>query len=352
MIRGDILDRGRCRRLGASDDGARVEVTPPKASIKGEKMGAGHAHGSPQGTQNTRRIALVLALAAVYMVAEVIGGWLTGSLALLADAGHMLSDVAALGLSLFALWVAKRPPTPARSFGYYRTEILAALVNGATLVAVAIYVFVEAAHRFGRPPEVQGALMMGIATGGLVVNLLGLWILNAGKSESLNVRGAWLHVLTDMLGSVGAIAAGVLIWAFGWQLADPIASVLIGMLVLYSSWALLKEVVGVLMEWAPGHLDMDAVRDAIAGVRGVHATHDLHVWTITSGLVALSVHVLVAPERDSAEALRELRQVLQVRFHIDHATIQIEPVGFEECGPEGCSPHQGAPNESSGDGFR
>lgn len=299
-------------------------------------MGAGHTHGGSSGAQNTRRLGLVLALAAVYMVAEVVGGVITGSLALLADAGHMLSDVAALGLSLFALWVAKRPPTPERSFGYYRTEVLAALINGATLIAIAIYIFIEAVHRLGHPPEVQGPLMMGIATGGLVVNLLGLWILNAGKSESLNVRGAWLHVLTDMLGSIGAIAAGVLIWAFGWKLADPVASVLIGVLVLYSSWALLREVVGVLMEWAPGHLDMDAVRDAIAGVRGVQAVHDLHVWTITSGLVSLSVHVLVAPDCDTADALRELRQVLQKKFDIDHATIQMEPIGFMECGPEGC----------------
>lgn len=299
-------------------------------------MGAGHAHGSPRNAGNTRRLSLVLALAAAYMVAEVIGGLVTGSLALLADAAHMLSDVAALGLSLFAMWVSRRPPTPARSFGYYRTEILAALANGATLIAIAIYIFIEAAHRFGQPPEVQGGLMIGIATGGLVVNLLGLWILNAGKSESLNVRGAWLHVLTDMLGSIGAIIAGLLIWAFGWKLADPVASVLIGVLVLYSSWSLLKEVVGVLMEWAPGDLDMDEVRDAIAGVGGVRAIHDLHVWTITSGLVALSVHVLSTPGQDVATILTELRRMLHERFGIDHATIQIEPEGFETCGPEDC----------------
>ncbi|MEW5926063.1 MAG: cation diffusion facilitator family transporter [Gemmatimonadota bacterium] len=290
----------------------------------------GHAHGGSYGAENRKRLAITLGLVTVYMVAEVVGGLLTNSLALLADAGHMLSDAAALALSLFALWIAQKPATPKHTYGYYRTEILAALANGATLVAVSIYIFIEAYERIGEPPEVQGALMMGIALGGLAINLIGLWILNAGKAESLNVRGAWLHVLTDALGSVGAIAAGGLIWAFGWNWADPVASVLIGVLVLYSSWALLKETVAVLMEGAPGHIDVDQVSEAIKQVPGVQAVHDLHVWTITSGMVAMSGHVVVDDGHFGQAILKEIRKPLHDRFGIDHSTIQLEHGDFEE----------------------
>lgn len=251
-----------------------------------------HAHGTSGGrAQNTKRLKLVLALVILYMIAEVIGGLLTNSLALLADAGHMLSDGAALGLSLFAMWVAQKPATASHTYGYYRTEILAALANGATLVAISVFVFVEAYQRLGEPPEVQGALMMTVAVGGLIINLVGLKILHGGKTESLNMHGAWLHVLTDALGSVGAILAGALIWAFGWYWADPAASVVIALLVLYSAWALLRETVAVLMEGAPGHLDVDAIRSAVWSIDRVESVHDLHVWTITSGMVALSTHV-------------------------------------------------------------
>jgi cobalt-zinc-cadmium efflux system protein len=214
-------------------------------------MGAGHGHAS-QGSANRKRLAVTLGLVTAYMVAETIGGLLTNSLALLADAGHMLSDAAALALSLFAIWLANRPAGSRFTYGYYRSEILAALVNGATLVAISIFILVEAFERMRQPPEVQGALMMAIATGGLVINLIGLRILSAGRSQSLNLRGAWLHVLTDALGSIGAIGAGLFIWVFGWAWADPAASVLIGLLVIYSSWSLLKETVAVLMESAPG----------------------------------------------------------------------------------------------------
>jgi cobalt-zinc-cadmium efflux system protein len=310
-------------------------------------MGRGHAHGGADGGHahdghahdghahggrgaNRKRLAITLALVSAYMVAEVVGGFLTNSLALLADAGHMLSDAGALALSLFAMWIAERPPTPKHSYGYYRTEILAALVNGATLVAISIFIFVEAWERFREPPEVQGALMMGIATGGLVVNLVGLWILNAGRGESLNMRGAWLHVLTDALGSVGAILGGFLIWSFGWAWADPAVSVLIGLLVIFSSWNLLKETVAVLMESAPAGIDVDAVRDTVAGVAGVTVVHDLHVWSITSGMVALSTHVCVAEGTDRDAALAAIRGRLHEAFGIDHSTIQIEREGFPE----------------------
>jgi cobalt-zinc-cadmium efflux system protein len=267
----------------------------------------------------------------VYMVAEVIGGIITNSLALLADAGHMLSDAAALALALFATWIARRPATSPHTYGYYRSEILVALVNGATLVAVSIYIFAEAYGRIGEPPEVQGALMFGIATGGLLINLVCLVILNSGKTESLNVHGAWLHVLTDALGSVGAITAGALIWLFNWYWADPIASLLIGVLVLYSAWNLLKEAVMVLMECAPGHIDVDEVHNTLHEVVGVRSVHDLHIWTITSGLVALSAHITAEPNQPQQILLRQIGQVLHDRFGIDHTTIQVEPEGYEEC---------------------
>ncbi|MEX2534305.1 MAG: cation diffusion facilitator family transporter [Trueperaceae bacterium] len=296
-----------------------------------------HRHGLDQrdgaagrGRRHRGRLTWVLALVLLYMVAEVIGGLLANSLALLADAGHMLSDAGALTLSLFAIWVSRKPPTSEHTYGYYRTEILAALVNGATLVAISGYIFYEAFRRIGDPPAVQGGLMLSVALGGLLINVAGLLILNGGRNDNLNVRGAWLHVLTDTLGSLGAIAAGALIWAFGWHWADPSVSVLIALLVLYSAWGLLKETVNVLLEGAPGHIDVDAVRARILGCSGVDAVHDLHVWTITSGMPALSAHVVVRNEHFRQETLRRVRVCLQDNFGIDHVTIQLEREDLEE----------------------
>lgn len=293
-----------------------------------------HAH---RAAGNKRRMTIALVLAGGYMIAEVVGGLLTNSLALLADAGHMLADVAAIALSLAAMWIAERPPSPRRTYGYYRAEILAALVNGATLVAIAIYIFVEAFGRLREPPQVAGGLMLGIATGGLIVNLFMLWILHDGKSDSLNVRGAWLHVLTDALGSVGAILAASLIWFFGWNWSDPAISIAIAALVIYSAWALLQESVSVLMESAPRGIDVDKVRDSLMSVASVTAVHDLHVWTITSGLDALSAHVVIDGSRPANECLAEIRESVHKRFGIDHVTVQIEPEEFGECGG-GCGP--------------
>ena len=291
-------------------------------------MGHHHDHsGHHHRTNNRRRLTLTLLLTLAYMVAEAVGGWLSGSLALLADAGHMLSDAAALALSLLAAWIASRPPTPEHSYGYYRAEILAALANGATLVAISVFIFVEAISRLTQPPEVQGGLMLGIAAGGLAVNLLGLAILNAGKSDNLNMHGAWLHLLTDALGSVAAIVAGALVWARGWYLADPIASILIGLLVIYSSWGLLNESISILMERAPRNINIDTVRDVVMGVPGVCQMHDLHIWTITSGMISLSAHVVLAGNYSADDTLRSLRVVLHDRFGIDHITIQIEAEG-------------------------
>jgi cobalt-zinc-cadmium efflux system protein len=270
-----------------------------------------------------------LALAVGYMIAEVVGGLMTNSLALLADAGHMLSDAAALGLSLFALSIAERPPKAHRTFGYYRAEILAALVNGGMLVAISIMIFVEAFQRLRHPPPIQGMVMMAIALGGLAVNIVGLAILGHGREESLNVRGAWLHVLTDALGSVGAVVAGVLIWAFGWYWSDPVASALIGLLVIYSSWRLLAESLEVLMEYAPQGIDVDEVQTALDEMPGVLSVHDLHVWTITTGLDSLSVHLVTEGGAPDPRLLGEVREMLHRRFGIGHVTIQIEAVELE-----------------------
>lgn len=290
----------------------------------------GHDHARDARGAGSRRLTTVLILSSGYMVAEVVGGVLTNSLALLADAGHMLSDVAALGLALFALRVARRVATAGRTYGFHRAEILAALANGATLVAISLYIFVEAYQRFRSPPLVDGAPMLAVAAGGLLVNLTSLWILRHGRGESLNEQGAWLHVLTDALGSVGAMVGGFAVWKLGWYWADPAVSVIIGVLVVVSSWGLLRESVAVLMEGAPGHIDVDTIREAMATAPGVVSVHDLHVWSITSGMVALSAHACVADERSNAEVLTELRTLLHDRFGIDHITIQIEPDGFRE----------------------
>ena len=281
-------------------------------------------------SRNRRRLGLTLLLAAGYMVAEIVGGWWTHSLALLADAGHMFSDAAALGLSLFAVWIADRPSTPQRSYGYYRMEILVALANGAALIAVSVLIFVEAFHRLRHPPEVLGGAMLGIASGGLGVNLLGLWILGGGRQENLNIRGAWLHILTDALGSLGAIIAGLAIWISGWNWIDPAVSALIGLLVIYSAWRLVMESVLVLMEIAPRAIDVDRVRDVMLATPGVSGVHDLHIWTITSGLDSLSAHVAVRHDHPPNDLLAQLRSMLHERFGIDHITIQIEPEDFEE----------------------
>jgi cobalt-zinc-cadmium efflux system protein len=246
-----------------------------------------HNHGShaERARGRTQSLTWTLALVVGYTAAEVIGGLWSGSLALLADAGHMLSDAAALGLTLLAMRFAQRTPTPERTYGFHRAEILAALANGATLVAIAIFIFFEAYARFRNPPEVQGGLMFAVAVGGLGVNLIGLWLLRGNHAHDLNVRGAWFHVLTDALGSMQAIAAGALIWAFGWFWVDPLASVLIGLLVIYSSWSLIRQSVSVLMEGTPCHITMDAVDRAPKEVETVGDVHDLHIWSITSGFV-------------------------------------------------------------------
>jgi cobalt-zinc-cadmium efflux system protein len=243
----------------------------------------------------------------------------------------MVSDAASLGLALAAMWLAKRPRTAAHTYGYHRAEILAALANGVTLVIIAVFILREAWVRFHAPPVVNGTLMVVVATGGLLVNLAAVWILHGGRHESLNIRGAWLHVIADTLGSVQAIIAGVLIWAFGWSWVDPVASVVIGVLVVWSSWTLLRDSVNVLLEAAPGSLDTREIERALCASRGVVGVHDLHVWTITSGFVALSAHVEVG--RDAPpNILWQLRQTLESQFGVQHSTLQLEGPGAPTLG--------------------
>jgi len=280
-----------------------------------------HEHGR---AGDRRALAAALALVAAFLVVEVVAGVLADSLAVLADAGHMLSDAGSLGLALFAVWMAQRPATPERSFGYARAEILAALVNGIALVAVAIWVFVEAGLRIADPQKPLGGWMIVVGVVGLAVNVGAAWILARRESESLNVRAALRHVLADLAGSVGVVAAGVVVLASGSSYADPVAGILIGLLVLASSWTILRDSVGILLEGAPRGLDAEAVGHAMASHPGVREVHDLHVWTITSGFSALSAHVLVEAGADCHALRAELEHELRTRFGLEHTTLQVE----------------------------
>jgi cobalt-zinc-cadmium efflux system protein len=299
-------------------------------SSNGHRHHHGHSHSnSTHGSR--RRLLIVLLLTAGYMLAETLGGWWTGSLALLADAGHMLTDVAALALALIAAWFGSRPATPHKTFGYYRLEILAAFINGVALVVVSLFIFLEAYERWFNPPVIErGGLMIGIAFGGLVTNLACAWILHGVHHEDLNIRGAWLHVIGDALGSVGAIVAGAFVVFGGWYAADPLFSSLIGVLVVWSSWKLIREATNVLLEGTPAHINLAAVEDSILATDGVEAVHDLHVWTITSGREALSAHVIHTPTVSQPELLKALRTTLHDRFGVDHLTIQMETEDFED----------------------
>ncbi|MDQ3302082.1 MAG: cation diffusion facilitator family transporter [Actinomycetota bacterium] len=283
----------------------------------------GHSHDHGRGADR-RALSVVFALTASYMVVEVVGGLVTGSLALLADAGHMLSDAFSLGLALVAVWLAQRPATPNRSFGYKRAEILAALLNGATLVAISVWIFVEAYNRLWEPPEILGGWMLAVATLGLVVNVAGALILSRSGGESLNVQGALRHVIADVMGSVGAIAAALVILATGWRYADPLISALIGLLVLASSWRLLRDSTNILLEGTPPGMDATKVGESMAAAEGIREVHDLHIWTITSGFPALAAHVLVGHDEDCHARRRDLEDLLAREYGIKHTTLQVD----------------------------
>ena len=302
----------------------------------------GHHHHHHPATDadvqgNRRRLSIALALTATYMVAEFVGGLAANSLALLADAGHMFSDAAALGLSVMAVTLAQRPATTQRTYGFHRAEILAALANGAALVALSALIAREAWERLAQPPEVQGGLMLAVAAGGLAINLANLMILSGGRQSNLNVRGAWLHVMADTLGSVGAMSAGVVIYFFGWRWADPVASFVIASLVLYSAWGLVRETLGVLMEGVPKGISIQDVTSALRELPGVLDTHDLHVWSLTSGRNIATAHLIIAEDADHQGIIDAANRTLAIRFAIEHATIQVEHDALaSQCNP--CGP--------------
>ncbi len=287
----------------------------------------GHDHTHTAAGRNKRRLAIVLGLTTSYLVAEVVGGLLTGSLALLADAGHMLTDVAGLALALLAIRFAERPATPERTYGFYRVEILAALTNAVVLIGISLYILYEAYERFRNPPEVQSTVMLAVASIGLAINIASIFILRAGSKESLNMKGAYFEVLSDMLTSVGVIIASVVMLTTGWYYADPLISAGIGLFILPRTWSLLREAVGVLLEGTPSDVNLAAVREGIDSVPGVAGVHDLHVWTLTSGVNAMSVHVVLEDGATHDEVLAAVQGHVTSAFKISHATVQVEGKG-------------------------
>jgi cobalt-zinc-cadmium efflux system protein len=283
-----------------------------------------HGHrGHAEDARSTRALAWALGLTLFILIAEGVGGWLSNSLALLADAGHVLTDAGALGLSLFVAWLAKQPGSSAKTFGYLRWEILAALINGATLLGISAWIVYEAIARFRHPEQVVGGLMFVIALVGLVVNAITVALLHGVRAGSLNVRGAYLHVLGDLLASVGTVIAAIIIRLTGWLHADPIASLVTTVLIVFGAWRLVRESVDVLLEAAPAHIALDTVRTRLESIPGVESTHDLHVWTVTSGMVAMSVHAIVRDSGNHQMVLEAAHDLLS-EMGIHHSTVQLE----------------------------
>lgn len=279
--------------------------------------------------QQKRKLFIVFALTTIYLIVEVIAGFLTRSLALLADAGHMLADVGGLALALFAIRFAERPATPAKTYGYYRAEILAALVNAVVLIVISFSILYEAYRRFQNPPEILSLPMFLVALTGLVVNLVGLKLLYAASGKSLNIKGAYLEVLSDALTSIGVILAGLIMLFTNWYLVDPLVSTGIGLFILPRTWRLLNQSVHVLMEGCPPGINVEEVIAAMKAVEGVRGVHDLHIWMITSGFNALSGHVVIENLAEGQSVLKRLQELLAEKFGIKHVTIQLEERRFE-----------------------
>ena len=294
---------------------------------------AGHDHaGHGHGHAASRGLKGALVVTSLFLVAEVVGGLISNSLTLLADAGHMLTDIGALAFSLFVTWLARQPSTPQKTYGYLRWEILAALLNGAALLAISAAIVWEAIQRLRTPEPVQTGVMLGVGAAGLVVNAIAARMLHAGSGHSLNMRGAYLHVLSDLLGSVAAVVAALFIRNKGWAIADPIASIVMTVLIVRSSWGLVRESVDVLLEATPSHIDLAAVRRSLEAIEHVVSVHDLHVWTLTSGVVAMSAHAVIHDPTHNQEALEAMTRSLATQG-ISHTTIQIEGRTLEECEP-------------------
>ena len=285
-----------------------------------------HSHDHGGDKSNVRGLTIALIITASIMILEFFGGLITNSLALLSDAGHMLSDAGALVLSLVAVWFASRPASPRKTYGFYRFEILAALFNGISLFLIAGFICWEAYERFTEPPTVASGSMMLIASIGLLANLLSAWSLmrKSDIHSNINVRSAYLHVIGDALGSVGAIVAGLLMWLFGWYIADPIVSVFVALLILKGAWNVIKSTIHILMEGTPAAVDHQQVIHTLEGIDGVLNVHDLHVWTITSGLDSLSCHLTIEDHADSQWILQQAIGLIEEQFQIPHTTIQVE----------------------------
>jgi cobalt-zinc-cadmium efflux system protein len=290
-----------------------------------------HTHGTLSLiSSNQRRLLVALSITGLMTIVELAGGLISNSLALIGDAGHMFTDTLALGLSLFALNLAKRPASQTKTYGYYRAEILAALVNGTILVLVSGYIFYEAYHRFVEPPEVRGGLMLIVAAIGLAANVVGISVLRSAGSRNLNVKGAFLHMWSDTLSSVGVIAAGAIIFVTGRTIADPIISIIIGVLILRGAGGLVWESINILLEAVPKNLDVSRINDAIRKIKGVRDIHDVHLWAITSGMYAMSCHLLIEDQMVSncTQIVDEVNRMLSQEFGISHSTVQLE---CEEC---------------------
>ncbi len=293
-------------------------------------MGAGHSHdvarpaAGSAGAKHRRSLVLALGLTTTFLVAEVIGAFVSGSLALLADAAHMLTDAGGLALALFAIWFAARPPSASKTYGYLRTEVLAALINAVVLLLLAVYILYEAYQRLFEPPEVLSTPMLIVAIVGLAVNLISMRLLAAGSEESLNLKGAYFEVLADMLGSIGVIISALIIMFTGWTLADPIIGAAIGVFIVPRTWTLLKHSVNILLEGTPVGFELDKLEKVLRALPDVVDVHDLHVWTITSGVDAMSGHLVVVDGADEQAVLVAARELLHEDFGIEHSTIQIE----------------------------
>lgn len=287
---------------------------------------AGHDHSHGHGhvhTSSVSRLRIALAITAVILVAEAVGGYAANSLALLADAGHMLTDVAALALSLFVAWFSQRPETPRRTYGYLRLEILAAFLNGATLLLISVWIIWEAINRLRAPEPVHSGLMLAVAVLGLAANAISAWVLRPQGDDNLNVRGAYLHILGDLLGFVGTIVAAILIRTQGWVAADTIASVIVSVLILRGAWRLVRDSVDVLLESTPSHISAASVRDQLVAIPGIESVHDLHVWTVTSNVIAMSVHAIVREPERHQHVLEHVLDAMRL-FGIQHVTVQLE----------------------------
>jgi cobalt-zinc-cadmium efflux system protein len=291
-------------------------------------MAHSHSHVPSAAGRNKKSLVIVFGLTSFYLIVEVIGGFWTGSLALLADAGHMLTDVAGVGLALLAIWFAERPASPEKTYGYYRVEILAAMTNAVVLILISLYILYEAYERFKNPPEVESGWMLAVAGVGLVINIAGVFVLRAGSKESLNMKGAYFEVLSDMLTSVGVIIAGIVMLTTGWYYADPLISAGIGLFILPRTWILLKDAVGVLLEGTPSDVDIASLRASLLAIEGVADIHDLHVWSLTSGVNAMSVHTVLDEHSGHDDVLERVHEQCTDTYKISHITVQTECADF------------------------